>query len=249
MSAGMPWVRACDPSARFRLFCLPYAGGGTAEYRAWKDAFPGSVDICPVMLPGREARLSETPYSDMNALVPALADALWPLMRRTPYAFTGHSMGAWIAYALTVELRRRRRDLPEHLFLSARRSPDLPSPRPEICHLPEAQFIDAIQERYSAIPQKILDNPTFLRMFLPGLRADFTLLDTWRCPPEPPLDVPITAFAGTEDSVVGAALVRSWKKYTTRDFQLRQIPGGHFFLRDSADLLTDAIAGTLRRYL
>ena len=249
MSQGMPWVRAADPAARFRLFCFPYAGGGTVEYRQWRDAFPGSVDLCPVMLPGREARLSVTPDAEMGALVTALADALWPLMRRTPYAFTGHSMGAWIAYALTCELRRRRRDLPEHLFLSARRSPDLPSPRPAIYHLSDADFIDAIQSRYNAIPQKILDNPTFLRMFLPGLRADFTLLDTWTCPSEAPLDIPITAFYGTEDTVVTPDLVRGWRAFTSGDFQLRQIPGGHFFLRDATDLLTDVIAGSLRRYL
>jgi surfactin synthase thioesterase subunit len=207
------------------------------------------VDLCPVILPGRESRLGEPGYTDLDVLTPALADALWPLMRRTPYAFVGHSMGAWIAYALTCELRRRRRDLPEHLFLSARRAPDVPSPRPALYHLPEAQFIEAIQDRYNAIPQKILDNPTFLRMFLPGLRADFTLLDTWTPPEEPPLAVPITAFVGTQDAVVPAASVREWRRFTTESFQLRQMPGGHFFLRESSDLFTEAIAGTLRRYL
>ncbi len=249
MSAGHPWVRAADKSARLRLFCFPYAGGGTVEYRSWGPSFPGSIDVCPVVLPGRESRLSEKPFDDMTALIPALADALWPLMRRTPYAFAGHSMGAWIAYELARELRRRRRDPPEHLFLSARRPPDVPSPRAPLYHLSEAEFVEAIQDRYSAIPEQILNNPTFLRMFLPGLRADFTLLETWKAAIEPPIDVPISAFVGSSDTVVTRAMMCDWRRHTTGEFQLRQMPGGHFFLRDSADLLTDAIAGALRRYL
>ena len=249
MTLGLPWVRSYDAGARLRLFCFPYAGGGTADYRTWRPSFPGSIDICPVHLPAREARMSEKPITDLSTMVGSLADALNPLMGRTPFAFTGHSMGAWIAYELACELRRRRRPMPVHLFLSARRPPDVPNPMPQLYHLPDGEFVQEIQRRFNAIPQQILDNPTFMKMFLPALRGDYALLETWHPEPEPPLDVPITAFAGTSDTIVTRAMVHEWRRHTTAEFQLRQMPGGHFFLRDSADLLTDAIAGSLRRYL
>jgi len=249
MNQGEPWIRSSDKNARLRLFCFPYAGGGTTEYRTWKPYFPGSVDICPIVLPGRETRLNEAPYHDMTKLVPVLADALWPLMRRTPYAFTGHSMGAWIAYELAREMRRRGRPQPVHLFLSARRPIDVPAPVSDLHHLPEREFVAAIQDRYNAIPKMILDNPDVLRIFLPAMRADFTLGETFMPVTEAPVDIPISAYTGTGDKVVARATVEQWDRHTTAEFTHRELPGGHFFLRESVDLLTHGIAGTLRRYL
>ena len=85
-----------------------------------------------------------------------------------------------------------------------------------------------------------------LALFLPALRADFEILETYTCAERGPLDVPITAFRGLADPTVQRSEVASWREHTRADFALRQLPGGHFFQRDAAELLCDAIAGTLR---
>jgi medium-chain acyl-[acyl-carrier-protein] hydrolase len=43
-----------QPNSKLRLFCFPYAGGGSAFYHRWASSLPKDVQICPVPLPGRE---------------------------------------------------------------------------------------------------------------------------------------------------------------------------------------------------
>jgi medium-chain acyl-[acyl-carrier-protein] hydrolase len=244
--AAKPWIHALNPNAQVRLFCLPYAGGGTLDYRTWQENVPSSIDVCPIALPGRGHRMSEAAYSNLRLLAQDLVTELKPVFRQAPFAIFGHSMGAWIAYEIARELRRQRLDAPEHLFLSARWSPDLPTATPKLSHLPDDQFVNAVQHRYNAIPQQLLDQPTILKMFLPSMRADFALLDTYVYSEEAPLDVPITAYRGMADKVVPLAGVQGWKVHTTAAFKMRQYAGGHFFLKDSAELLCDSIAAALR---
>ena len=77
---------------------------------------------------------------------------------------------------------------------------------------------------------------------------DFTLLDRYRYVDEPALPVPITAFVGQQDPVEDPSDVRAWSEHGA-PFELRSIPGGHFFLREGRDLLTDAVGGVLRRHV
>lgn len=72
------------PETCLCLFCSPYAGGGTSIFRTWAEDLPAAVDVCPVLLPGRDDRLLEVPF-----------------------AFFGHSMGGLIAFELARELRRQ----------------------------------------------------------------------------------------------------------------------------------------------
>lgn len=244
-----PWIRSTRSEARLRLLCLPHAGGGTQDYRTWQEHFPATIDVCPIVLAGRESRMSEQAATELVALADQMVTDLKPVLRQAPIALYGHSMGAWIAFELVRAMRRRRLRGPIHLFIGARRAPHLPDDRPQLYQLPDPQLVDAIQQRYAAIPQQLLNQPAILRMFLPTMRADFTLLDTYEHSEEAPLDCPITAFRGSQDSVVQATGISAWRHHTDAGFQVRPVPGGHFFLRDSPDLLCDAILGALRPHL
>jgi hypothetical protein len=81
-----------NPSARMRLFCLPYAGGGASVYRSWPGSFPKEIEVCCVQLPGRENRLAESLFSSIDPLVETMAQALSNAFDR-PFALFGHSMG------------------------------------------------------------------------------------------------------------------------------------------------------------
>src|SRR5262245_41626934 len=123
-----PWLpfRRPSPSARLRLYCFPFAGGGASIFRLWPDALPASVEVCSVQPPGRETRFREAPFARMAPLVAVLADVLLPELER-PYALFGHSMGALIAFELAREQRRRRARPPEQLIVSGRGAPHLPA--------------------------------------------------------------------------------------------------------------------------
>jgi medium-chain acyl-[acyl-carrier-protein] hydrolase len=245
--AARPWLRAVRPEARARVICLSFAGGGTAPFRTWGPSFPGTVDICPVVLPGRETRLSEPTIDEMGALIDQLLPALLPVLRRAPYAIYGHSMGSWVGYELIRALRRLGGPQPVHLFAAARRAPHLPLRGPVLSDIAsDDAFLDAIQDKYDAVPAAIRANPEIMALFLPTLRADFGLLDRYRYTDEEPLPVPITALRGQRDDVVRHADVKAWSEHTTGDFVLRTVPGGHFFLEESADLVAAMIAAALR---
>lgn len=244
-----PWLRRLDPAARLRLICLPFAGGGTADYRSWSDGLPGSVDVCPVVLPGRESRLRERPHDAMETLIAAMVDPLAAALRRIPYAIYGHSMGAWIGYELARALRQRGVAPPVHLFVAARRAPHLPSRRALLSELPDAEFVDGIQERYQAIPAQILASQELMELFLPTLRGDFTLLDRYRWSGGDPLGIPITALYGRQDTLVAREDVLAWREHTTGPFDVVAIAAGHFFLREAPDDVTGVVGGVLRRHL
>src|SRR6185369_4393207 len=120
--------------------------------------------------------MNERPISNLLQLVASLAEGFNPYIS-TPFAFYGHSLGALIAYELTRELRRRGNKLPMHLLLAARRAAHVPS-RETPCHqLPDTAFIDTLVRRYNGIPPAILAEPELMKIFLPILRADFTLME------------------------------------------------------------------------
>lgn len=243
--AARPWIQTLRPASR-RLLLFPFAGGGAAAFRGFDELLPGTVDVCPVQLPGRQARMRDTPIDDMRAMIEAMTPALVPAVRRTPYAIYGHSMGAWLAFELVRALRRLRRPLPVALFVGARRAPHRPATSPPMSDLPRDAFIAEVQRRYNAIPEALLAQPRVLDLFLPSLRADFRLLDTYRYVDEAPLDVPITVFYGQDDPLVKPAGLRAWQEHTTRPLQLRPLPAGHFFLERCAPEVADTIAGALR---
>lgn len=244
-----PWIRTLDPDARVRLICLPFAGGGTADFRSWREGLPGSVDVCPVVLPGRESRLREPTHDAMGGLIEAMIEPLLPVLRQAPYAIYGHSMGAWVGYELVRALQQRGAPMPLHLFVAARRAPHLPPRRALLSELPDAAFVDAIQERYQAIPAPILENQELLDLFLPTLRGDFTLLDRYAWAEGAPLSVPITALRGQQDTLVAREDVDAWREHTSGAFEVATIHAGHFFLREAPDDVTGVVGGVLRRHL
>lgn len=213
----------------WRLVCLPCAGGGAADFLRWVPRVPADVEVLPARLPGREARLSERPYRAMGTLVADLADVL-PVDR--PFALYGHSLGSWVAFELARELRRRGAPPPRALHLAARRAPHVPYAEPKLGRLPRSEFLAGMQARYGAIPAALLNEPAVLDAFLPALRADVTLLDDHVHREEPVLDVPITVWRGADDTTVSASDSEAWALHAGGSFDVRVVPGGHFFHRD-----------------
>src|SRR5262249_60295750 len=56
------------PQPSVRLFCFPYAGGGATVFRKWQDDMPGTIQVCPIQLPGRERRFRGAQLKDAEFL-------------------------------------------------------------------------------------------------------------------------------------------------------------------------------------
>jgi len=222
-------LRANSP-AEMRLFCFPSAGGGVAQLYSWFKGLPSNVEMCPIQLSGREERRQEPPIRRMDVLVAAVADALEPALKM-PYALFGHSLGALVAFELARELRRRRLPPPARLFVSSRDAPQLPPRFSPIHHLPDAEFIERLAARYGPIPPAILSEPELMNMFLPVLRSDMEILETYSYRPELPLELDLSVFGGTSDPSVDKIGLSSWAEQTSLPLAIRMFPGDHFFPR------------------
>ena len=228
---------------RFRLFCFPYAGGGTSVFQKWSQHLPSAVEICAVKLPGRESKLNEPPFEELSPMVRTLAQVLRPVLDM-PFAFFGHSMGGLISFELARQLRKERRLTPVYLFVSGYRAPQLKDPCPPIHQLPEDAFVSELRDTYGT-PENVLHDPELTKLFLPLLRADFAVCETYTYTDEDPLDCPISVFGGVQDSKVAYDELAAWRAQTNGSFSLRMFPGNHFFLESARIAVLGVLGQTL----
>ena len=227
-----------------RLFCFPYAGGGDSIFYSWQKIIPDTIEVCPVQLPGRGARIDEPPCTEINKLVRLVGEALAPHLNK-PFALFGHSMGALIGFALAHHLRREYSAQPVHLFVSGRCSPQTRNTPIDLKLFDSA--LPEMLRRYNGTPAEVLENPELMELVLPILRADFALCKSYIYTPQPPFNFPITAFGGLDDHGVPRESIEGWREHTTGPFALRMLPGDHFFLNTSALPLLEAISKELEQ--
>lgn len=240
------WLYRPQPVARprQRLFCFPYAGGNAMGFRRWPTWLPADVELCAIVLPGRGARSNEPARSDLLSLSRDIAGVVEHYCD-VPCAFFGHSLGALLAFEVTRVLRERGATVPAHLLVAARQAPDhaidesVAPPATE-----DAAFIARLA-RLGGTPREVLADEQLMALMLPALKADFIALDSWRYRDEPPLRVPITALAGSEDRSVCADSVRRWSGHTTRKFQFHLLHGDHFFIHSREQDLVRHVARAL----
>jgi surfactin synthase thioesterase subunit len=199
-----------------------------------------------VRLPGRETRLREPPYRRVPSLVADAVRALAPLCER-PFALFGHSLGALLAFELAHRLREVGGPLPVHLFVSGRRAPQDPDPEPPLSELPDGRLVSELRRRYDGIPQAVVEMPELLELFLPILRADCELLDTYAYAAREPLAMPISAFTGADDRRVGPDELAGWARHTSGAFRARVLPGGHFYFHGAEEELAAELEQDLAR--
>ncbi|MCF6524506.1 thioesterase II family protein [Streptomyces sp. JJ36] len=240
------WVLRPGPRTDppLRLLCVPYAGGGPAAFQGWNELLPDAVEPWLLRLPGREARFREEPHTEVSRLVKEAAAVLGPALDG-PYALFGHSLGALLAFELARELRRGYGREPVHLSVSARAAPHLPLRHAVVHRLPDDLLLEALDRRFQAIPPALRDDPQLRALYLPVLRADVTLLETYAHTEEPPLSCPVTAYGGTDDPEFGPGELEAWRRHTSAGFRVRSFPGGHFFLNTERAALTAEVTGDL----
>ena len=244
------WLVIPKPNrtASLRLFCFPYAGAGSTVYRAWVDSLPKDVELVSWLFPGRESRLRTPPFVSIRPLIKALSAEIAPLLDK-PFAFFGHSLGGLLAFELVRELRRQNSPLPVHLFISSRRAAHLPDPRSPISGLPDDEFADEIQKRYNGIPSVIQQDPELMNLFLPILKADFSVFESYEYADEPALDIPLSIYKGSQDAVITQMEVEAWQIHSSRPMSVQVFPGDHFYLQSQRSALLNSVSSVLGGYI
>jgi medium-chain acyl-[acyl-carrier-protein] hydrolase len=194
-------------------------------FSSWSHGLPGEVAVHGVQLPGRQKRIAEEPCRRTEQVVAPLVEAV-ASMAPSPVVLFGDCTGAFIAFELGRQLQARGQGRRVHLVVSCCRAPQLPYRQSPIHGLPA----DELRKKLVAldvVPSWLLQSERAFGDYLPLLRADFELAESYTYEPSGPLSYPITAFAGSEDAYTTIDEVHAWSSQTTTSFQARVFEAGH----------------------
>ena len=191
------------------LLCFPYAGAGPVAFRHWRS----TLTAFTVRYPEKAETMAE--------VIEALMQHVAPKLHGT-FAFFGHSMGAGVAFEFTRALRREGFPLPAALLVSAATAPQLRNRvQPD---LTDEELLETLGRIHAGASERAL------RILLSRFAPDARLHRRYLYQDEPPFDIPIRAYGGSEDVTVPVARMEPWGAQTTAGFRLRLFAGGHMYL-------------------
>ena len=164
-----------------KLICLTYAGGNATFYDQLQKELSKSVEVIALEYAGHGQRHKEPLYKTFDELSRDMLRLLKEkLVAGEDYAIMGYSMGT----ISTIELLKRiLQDTilnnPIHIFLAAHE----PATKKELKNYADNEMDELVKERtiqFGGIPQTLINNKSFWRMYLPIYKADYTLIGTYK---------------------------------------------------------------------
>lgn len=226
-------------NVKANLIIFPYAGGGASAFKKWGKYFD-NVKLYAAQYPGRENRMTEKSIQEFNVLLDKVYENLKSIIcDGTPYYLFGHSLGTKLVYELTLKIIKDGFHKPEGIIVSAGKAPCFKEENP-IYNLEDIEFIKGIN-RYSGTPEEIIQNIDIMKIFLPMLRADFIIDETYVREDIIKVDIPILGLMGTEDKELAINQLQKWEEYTTKDFCYKYIEGSHMFINTNTEIVAKEI--------
>jgi surfactin synthase thioesterase subunit len=222
------------------LFAFPFAGGSEHCYRELSNSLKG-INLRVQPLPGRGSLISQPCISRIEEMVEYLFRQVNNKLQ-PPYAFFGHSMGAFIAYMLCRKISNENMPMPKALILSGRKAPSVAED--ELKHtMPDQKFRKMLRE-LGGIPDAVWEDQDIMALFEPIIRADFELIETYAYQRQNALDIPVHLFLGRDDNVTPDQ-AEAWQKETIQPINITYFDGGHFYFKDDSSLLAQKITEKL----
>ncbi|MFG2353520.1 thioesterase II family protein [Streptomyces sp. NPDC048521] len=248
------WIRTFDAAMEkgpvvdgLRLVCFPHAGGSASFYFPYAKLLRPEIEVLAVQYPGRQDRRGEPCLDRIATLADRAAEVLRVRRPDERLAFFGHSMGAAVAFETARRLERGPGPRVLRLFASGRRAPSVF--RPEFVHRKDDDGLVAELQALSGTDPALLADPEVRALVLPTIRSDYRAIESYRCEPGASVACPVTVLIGDADPRVSVADARAWEGHTSGGFDLRVLPGGHFYLEEQRDVVVAGIRAALREHL
>lgn len=186
-------------------------------------------------------KFQESCYDDLPEAVEDLYSRIEQQLGDGDFAFFGHSMGAMLCYELIGKIWEKRNLAPIHAFLSGRVPPNSKDIK-MLHHLSDTRLMAEIK-RWGGFSSQQLADKTLIRMFLPILRADMKMIETYSMVDReyPRLPCPFSILTGTNDAVAPSHKMLPWADFTTQSCSFHTFAGGHFYITERQDELIDYI--------
>ena len=232
-------------SNKKQIFCFTYAGGTTTFFdEIEKDL--SEFELVKLEYSGHGKRHKEPFYNNFDELADDLFDILIRLSNGSEYALFGYSMGTISLIEVLKRINKNRNlSLPSNVFLAAHE----PKTKRELSDFtPEEldEWVKARTIRFGAIPQKLINNESFWRMYLPLYRADYSIISKYCFDDLSMLsDIPTTVFYSETDTKYED--MKLWMKIFTGDIEYYQFDGTHFFIQNHHSEIASIIQRRMRR--
>lgn len=231
---------------KIKLFCIPYSGGSASVYYAWKKFVPEFIELLPVELKGHGTRIREPLAKSVGEAVEDIANIIASKLEKDdPYAILGHSMGSALAYEVYYKLKEMGYSEPVHMFFSGRKSPINSNNVTEFYKKSDEDFLNIVY-KYGGTTREIMANKELRDLFLPILRSDFMIAETYYSTGKPEkMHCAITVTNGNEDLSIATVNMDEWREITDQECSIQFLPGDHFFLIQNPQKMIEVIKNKL----
>lgn len=208
-----------------QLFCFTYAGGTRRFFDVIENELRG-IDLVTIDYAGHGDRHTEPFYQNFDEL----ADDMFREVKDRlcgEYAFFGYSMGSIALVEVLKRMIRSEMPPPIHVFLAAHE----PRTKSELLGFTADELDEWVKERtiqFGGIPERLLKNKVFWRIYLPIYRADYSIINTYKFELlDLKTNIPATIFYSETDTPL--AKMKQWERYFSCEFH--QFEGTHFFIQ------------------
>lgn len=228
-----------------QIFCFTYAGGNAAFFDEIGKDLP-EFELVKLEYSGHGTRHKEPLYSNFNELADDLYDVLKNEYNGSEYALFGYSMGT---ISLVEVLKRiitdREIPLPSNVFLAAHE----PKTKAELSDFTPDELDEWVKERtirFGGIPEKLVKNKSFWRIYLPLYRADYSIIGKYRFEDLNLVsDVPATVFYSETDTKYED--MKLWSNVFTGVIEFHRYEGTHFFIQKHHLEMAEDVRASINR--
>ena len=227
-----------------QIFCFTFAGGNASFFDEIEQDLP-ELAFVKCEYSGHGTRHREPLYQSFDELAEDMIRIFKDRYKGGEYALFGYSMGC----ITLVEVLKRLADLkgyplPCHVFIAAHE----PLSRTE--YPDNAELTDSwVRERtiqFGTVPDKVLNNKSFWRMYLPLYRADYSMIGRYRFEEfNKNFHIPATIFYSETDTPKEGMYL--WKDIFVADCDFKQFEGAHFFIRQHHEQMAETIRSAMIR--
>lgn len=226
---------------KMMLFCFSYAGGNAAFYDQLDIFLKEDIRLVRLEYAGHGTRHKEAFYSDFTEL----AQDMYRLIKKnytegSPYALMGYSMGSIsVMETLKQIMLKNELPLPLHIFLAAHE----PYTKAELAEFSNSEMDECVKERtirFGGVPEQLVNNKSFWRMYLPIYRADYGIIGKYDFNSlNLKSNLPATVFYSEEDTLFSD--MKKWAEIFINHCDFVRYDGNHFFIREHCQEMADVI--------
>lgn len=233
-----------------KLICFNHAGGNSTIFKDWIN-WDEDLDVIPVEIPGRRRRMSEECRDDFKGLVEDISSQIDGLRKQGLLSkedglyIYGHSLGGALGFEVGKVLMDKYNFLVKALFIAGRHAPQDEDPTPYRTSMGMDKLREELR-RGGNTPEALLENDSFMKIFLPMIFADYRLHENYKYDGRS-IDCEIYCLSGSKDTEADINHMKNWQEVTSKPLIQKEFKGGHFFAyEDSSKEVKDFILKVIK---